>query len=96
MTYKLIVMSFDGDYKTERPEFENTDDAWSYAGELGSKWFFYPFCFVVNQSEEVVSAPPPMNHLEGMTIDDVAEHFKQVSLMPEARNTNADEFAFMV
>lgn len=96
MTYKLIVMAFDGDYQTERPEFENTDDAWDYSGDLGSKWFFYPFHFVIDQAGEVASAAELMNHLEGMTVEDVAEHFKEVAATPDAQGVDAEQFAFMV
>lgn len=96
MTYKLIVMSFDGDYKTESPEFENTDDAWDYAADLGSKWFFYPFCFVLNQAGEVAAAPELMEHLEGLTLEDLQAHFKEVSETPDAQGVDAEQFAFMV
>lgn len=96
MTYQLIVMSFDGDYQTEREEFENVDDAWSYAGDLGSKWYFYPFHFVANQAGEVVGAPEIMQHLEGMTIEDLAEHFKAVSEEVGAKELDAEAYAFMV
>lgn len=96
MTYKLIVMGFDGDYQTERPEFENIDDAWEYAGELGSKWYFYPFHFVINQAEEIVGAGSPMQHLEGMTVQDVASHFRETSMTPDAEGVDAEQFAFMV
>ena len=96
MTYKLIVMSFDGDYKTESPEFENVDDAWSYAGDLGSKWYFYPFCFVIDQAEEIAAAGPMLEHLEGWTLSDVAAHFAEKSALPEAQGAGVEVFAMMV
>lgn len=88
--------SDDGDYKTEREQFENIDDPWTYSGDLGSKWYFYPFHFVVNQADEVVGAPEMMQHLEGMTIDDVAEHFREVSQSSDAQGVDAEAYAFMV
>lgn len=96
MTYQLIVMTFDGNYKTEPPEFENTDDAWTYANNLGSKWYFYPFRFVVNQAGEIADAPEPMRHLEGMTVQDVASHFREISESPEASGVDVEVYAFMV
>jgi len=96
MTYRLIVMSFDGDYKTESPQFENIDDAWDYANDLGSKWYFYPFYFVVDQAGEVVATPQLMEHLEGLTVEDLAAHFKEVSETGDAKGVNAEQFAFMV
>jgi len=44
--YKIICMSFDGDYQTEKPEFDTIEEAWEYSNDLGSKWYFYPFHFV--------------------------------------------------
>lgn len=96
MTYQLIVMSFDGQYKTEPERFENTDDTWTYSEDIGSKWYFYPFHFVVDQAGEVVSAQPPMGHLEGMTIEDVAAHFAKTAAIPEAQGADVERFSFMV
>jgi len=80
----------------EPEQFENTDDAWTYASELGSKWFFYPFHFVVNQAGEVVSAPSPMEHMEGATVEDVAAHFREVSEGLKGLEVDAEAFVFMV
>jgi hypothetical protein len=89
-------MAFDGDYQTESPEFENIDDAWTYAGELGSKWYFYPFHFVLDQAGEIAAAPPLMEHLEGLTLEDLAGHFREVSETPDAQGVDAEAYAFMV
>jgi hypothetical protein len=96
MTYQLIVMSFDGDYRTEQSQFENTDDAWDHAGDMGSKWYFYPFHFVVDQAGNVASAPELMSHLEGLTVEDLASHFREKSEQPEAAGVGVEEFSFMV
>lgn len=45
--YHLLCMSFDGDYIIERPEFETIEKTWEYNDDIGSKWYFYPFRFVV-------------------------------------------------
>lgn len=96
MTYKLIVMSFDGDYQTEPYEFVKVQDAWDHAADIGSKWYFYPFGFVIDESDIVVAAPDLMTHLEGVSIDDVAAHFKEVSVTPDAQGVDAEAYAFMV
>jgi hypothetical protein len=44
--YKLIQMSFDGKYVTDS-EHESIEDAGNASADLGSKWFFYPFSFIV-------------------------------------------------
>lgn len=95
-TYSLIVMSFDGDYKVEETGFTKVQDAWECAANLGSKWFFYPFRFVVDESDTVVGTPDLMTHLEGSSLEDLATHFKEVSEQPEARGVDAEAFSFMV
>ncbi|MFA6309576.1 MAG: hypothetical protein WC677_07585 [Clostridia bacterium] len=55
--YKLICMSFDGEYKTEDNRgkgFKTVDEAWEWSDDMGSKWFFYPFQFVVSVSGKTV------------------------------------------
>lgn len=43
---KLICMSFDGEFVINS-EHDNLDEAIETAQDLGSKWFFYPFCVFV-------------------------------------------------
>lgn len=46
-TYKLICMSFDGNYVTNS-EHESIEEAGEASGDMGSKWYFYPFHFIVS------------------------------------------------
>jgi hypothetical protein len=81
--YKLIVMSFDGDY--------------NYSNDLGSKWYFYPFHFVTTSSgKTVIEGGQFMNHLEGLRVKTVSKHFKEVSERPDMEGANLEEFMFAV
>ena len=72
----VICMSFDGDFQRERPLFDNVDDAWEYADDLGSKWFFYPFVFVATE-KTIKDAPKMLSFLIGKRIKTVQKLFKQ-------------------
>ena len=51
-TIKLICMAFDGDYVTDS-EHNNIDDAIDASANIGSKWFFYPFHFILSGSKVI-------------------------------------------
>ncbi len=91
---KLICMSFDGEYQVERPTFKTVEGAWEYANELGSKWFFYPFHFVVTDSLLTVKgAPNPwLTHLQGKRLKTVVALFAKVAKDPAAQNADCDAF----
>ena len=56
--FKLLVMSFDGATQLENPDFKTVDDAWEHSNNLGSRWFFYPFHFVVTASGKTIKDTP--------------------------------------
>ncbi len=94
---KLICMAFDGEYQIERPIFKTIMEAWVYSGDLGSKWFFYPFHFVVTASGKTIKdAPETMQHLIGQRVKTVQQHFAKVAKTPEAQNADAEKFQFLV
>lgn len=93
--YKLILMSFDGEYQRERPEFETVQDAWEYANDLGSKWFFYPFPFVVSESgKTIIASALPFGEGEGRRVKTIQRIFNKASQKPEAQNMDADRFGW--
>lgn len=93
--YKLICMSFDGEYVTERDTFATAQDAWEASDDLGSKWFFYPFHFVVTESgKTIVASPLPFGEGEGRRVSTVSSIFHKASQMPEAQGMDADRFAW--
>jgi hypothetical protein len=84
--YQVICMSFDGDFQRERPMFETIDEAWAYSNNLGSKWIFFPFHFVVSGNkivdgvnfvrrkiktvQKIVKALSEEESMQGASVDD--------------------------
>ena len=94
---KLICMGFDGEFQTERPDFQTVEEAWEYANDLGSKWFFYPFSFVVTESMlTIVGAPDRMEELVGRRLTTIVKLFATVQALPEAENANSEVFLGLV
>lgn len=48
-TYNLICMSFDGSFVNDSTH-TTIDSAENMSAEMGSKWYFYPFHFIVSGS----------------------------------------------
>ena len=47
---KLVLMSFDGEYVIDSYH-KTKEGAINAAENLGSKWLFYPFCFICSSSK---------------------------------------------
>lgn len=95
--YKLVVMSFDGDIQTERPDFETIEQAWNYSNNLGSKWYFYPFHFVTTASGKTVAdAPQGFENLKGERMNYVRKCFKQAADKPENADADVESWEFKV
>lgn len=45
--YQLICMSFDGKFVTDSTH-NSIEDAENASADMGSKWYFYPFHFIVS------------------------------------------------
>lgn len=93
--YRLICMSFDGEYQTERPTFKTIEDAWEYSNDLGSKWYFYPFHFVTSESGKTIKdSPYPLTHLIGVRTKSVANLFCAASEREDMQGVGVVEFVF--
>jgi hypothetical protein len=93
--YQLICMAFDGHFVVENPHFEDIDRAWDYSNDLGSKWYFYPYHFVIS-GKTIASAPCPFKTLEGQRISKVSEIFKEHAALPEAQGLDVEQFAYFL
>jgi len=89
-TYNAMVMSFDGEHKIEG-EFPTVDKAWDYINNMGSRWYFYPFCFVV-KSKTIVASPPLLEFCDCRRINTVANWFKIHSSKPEHKNMDVEDY----
>ncbi len=92
-TYQLICMSFDGDYQREKPEFDTINKVWDYGNDLGSKWFFYPFYFVV-KNETIKDAPELLEWTKNKRIKTVANIFEKLSKKEDMINADCEDFMF--
>lgn len=56
----LACLAPDGEAQFEgtRENFPDTDAAWEYAGDMGSRWFFYPVCVVCTPGKIIAAVPP--------------------------------------
>jgi len=93
--YQVICMSFDGEYQREFKNFETVQDAWEYVGNLGSKWYFYPFPFVTSESgKTIVASALPFGEGEGRRVSTVQRIFNKASQKPEAQDMDAERFGW--
>lgn len=105
----LLCMAFDGEYVIEREvwnkdgekqspgPFLSHDDANEHSNNMGSKWFFYPFHFLISESEKTItSAPDNMQYLVNERIATVAKLFKEISERPEMKDATVEYFANII
>lgn len=93
--YQIICMSFDGEFKRESFKFDTIDEAWEYSNDLGSKWFFYPFHFVVSD-EKIVDTFEFFENFKNKKITTIQKIFLKVSKTKKAQNVDCDKFCFLV
>lgn len=92
--YKLLCMSFDGDSQLERETFDNIQDVWEYANDMGSRWFFYPFRFAVTASGNTVAdSPDGLEQFNGKRVKTVQRIFKTTSELTETQGVDCDIFS---
>ena len=88
----LICMSFDGAWVKEG-EFDTVENAWKHANDLGSKWYFYLFPFVLTGSGlSIADSPDRLEFFNGKRFTTVLNFFNRVSRMEEAQDMGVDEF----
>jgi hypothetical protein len=94
--YKLICMSFDGEYQEEKPEFNSLEDLAEYDNDLGSKWFFYPYHFAI-KGKTIANEPDyPLDFLKGKRLSTVSKMFNHCSKNKDAEGMDIESFSFFV
>jgi len=88
---QVLCMAFNGDYVVEKPVFDTTEQAWEYADNLGSKWFFYPFVFIIS-GIRIKDTPPILEFLKHRNINRVQKIFKALSEREEMERANVERF----
>jgi hypothetical protein len=86
-------MSFDGEFVIEDSEFESINDAWIYSDDLGSKWYFYPFHFVI-KNKTIKDTPEQLQYFINKRIKTIKKIFNKVSKKPELLNADVNDFMF--
>lgn len=94
----LVCMSFDGDCQFEYPNDNSVDGCWDYNDDMGSRWYFYPFRFVVIGNSNIVkSAPEKAKWLEGKRLSTVVRMFKAMSeKLSEDCKCGIDEYMYLL
>lgn len=81
--YRLLLISIDGEdfvveSNTDRCGFNSVEDAIDFGANLGSKWYFYPFQFVIRhrsnhiptiKRQRIIDACPEYDFLKGRTVN---------------------------
>lgn len=93
MKYNLICMSFDGDYVTERFMCDTIEQTWNESGDMGSRWFFFPFHFVVTESgKTIVDSGDRLEFFNRKKLNTVKNIFNKVSSQEEMDGADCDLF----
>jgi hypothetical protein len=75
---KIMLMADDGEYVIDNSTHDTIDDAREYSGNFGSKWIFYPYVFIVNDSElTVLAGCDNLDYMKGKRVKTVQKLFKE-------------------
>jgi hypothetical protein len=88
---KLLLMDFNGEYVTENKTFSEIKDVWSFNEDLGSKWFFFPFPFVIT-GQTIKDSPDDLHFLTGKRVKTVQRIFKALAESSQAERANVLRF----
>lgn len=77
MTYQAILFNPDGDFVTDFTGRKTKDEVWNQIEYMGSRWIFYPICFVATDIT-IVDTPEGMEFLKGKRIKTVQKYFKDL------------------
>ena len=89
-------MSFDGEFVKDHKG--TLGECLEASGNLGSKWFFYPFHFIVTNGGKVVDCPDLLlgQLFIGRYLRTVSKTFKDHSAMPEAQGMGYEDFVYFL
>jgi|GEM_PF-1566887 len=90
--YQACFMAFDGDTQIEG-HFDTIDKAWEYLCDSGSRWYFYPFEFVVTENQTVVDASEKSGWAIRRRLSTVSRVFREVSKLPETQDLGVFGYA---
>jgi hypothetical protein len=98
--YQLLLVACDGEYVTDC-EGQTVDEVWNQANELGSRWIFYPFRFVIKKvddykikNEKIVDAGE-FEQLNGIKVQTLLDTFKNVYRKLKCNKQDIDYIGFI-
>ena len=73
--YQALLISTDGkDYVLDFHNQNTVNDVWDKIADMGSKWFFYPLCFVITDDNTAIRSKVDILRKR---IIDTPEHFEE-------------------
>lgn len=94
MNYQVLCMSFDGGFIKEG-NFETIEDAWEHSCNMGSRWIFYPFHFVV-KNKTIKSTPQFWDFFENKRIKTVSKILEKMSKKEELQNACVEDYFYYI
>lgn len=89
---KLICMTFNGDSVTEG-EFDSVNEAWERSEDMGSRWFFFPFHFVLTETGKTIKDTfQGLEWMKGKRLSTIKKIFSELYKQPDMKNATAEDF----
>lgn len=73
--YKALLFHPDGDYVTDFRDRDTIEEVWDEIADMGSRWFFYPLCFVATD-KTIADAPDQLRGMKGKRISTIQKYFR--------------------
>ena len=87
--YQATLFHPDGGHVRDFTGRETVEDVWSMINDMGSRWIFYPLCFVTTQ-KVVIDTPEGLEFLKGKHIKTVERY------LASEWKTRADEICKLI
>lgn len=68
--YQAILFAPDGEFITDFKERKEIQNVWDEINDMGSRWIFYPICFV-GTDKTITDTPEGLEYLKGKRIKTV-------------------------
>ena len=73
--YQAKLFSFDGESVTDFRDKKTKQEVWNRINDMGSRWIFYPLCFVATD-KTIVDTPDGLEFLRGKRIKTVIKYLE--------------------
>ena len=93
--YCALLVAPDGDYVTDYYA-DTKEEVIEQLKDRGSRWFFYPFEFVITRSNRVVAAPPELSEFVRKSVNSVVKTFREAYTEACERMTRFDVDSYTI